>query len=52
MGLSMLPMPKNDFEIVVQENKESGGAKDVEMVDDANTWTEDKANIDQQTKEE
>ena len=50
LGLSTLPAPKNDFEIVVPEDEE--GPKDVEMADDANTWIEDQADIDQQTEEE
>ena len=54
LGLSTLPAPKNDFEIVVPEDEEAagGGANDVEMADDANTWIEDQADIDQQTEEE
>merc|ERR1719188_827214 len=52
LGLSTLPAPKNDFEIVVPENEEAGGPKDVEMADDANTWIEDQADLDQQTEEE
>jgi len=54
LGLSTLPAPKNDFEIVVPENEESGGGGegDVEMADDADTWIEDQADLDQQTEEE
>ena len=53
LGLSTLPAPKNDFEIVVPENEEAGGGgEDVEMADDANTWIEDQADLDQQTEEE
>ena len=46
MGLSALPTPKDDFEIVVPENEE------VEMKDDESTWIEDQADIDQLTEEE
>jgi len=48
MGLGALPAPKNDFEIVVPEDE----AEAVEMEDDANTWIEDQADVDQQTEEE
>ena len=49
LGLSSLPAPKNDFEIVVPE--EGDGDGDVmEMQDDANTWIEDQADIDQMTE--
>ena len=47
MGLGALPAPKNDFEIVVPEDE----AEAVEMEDDANTWIEDQADVDQQTEE-
>jgi pre-mRNA-splicing factor CDC5/CEF1 len=51
LGLSTLPVPKNDFEIVVPENEgEDGG--NVEMADDANTWIEDQADVDHQTEDE
>ena len=50
IGLSALPAPKNDFEIVVPETDEDQDA--TEMVDDANTWIEDQADVDQQTEEE
>ncbi len=50
LGLSTLPAPKNDFEIVVPEDEEGEG--DVEMQDDANTWIEDQGDVDQQTEEE
>ena len=46
MGLKSLPTPTNDFEIVVPETED-----DTEMQDDANTWIEDQADIDQQTEE-
>ena len=46
LGLSSLPTPTNDFEIVVPETED-----DTEMQDDANTWIEDQADIDQQTEE-
>ena len=46
MGLSSLPTPTNDFEIVVPETED-----DTEMKDDANTWIEDQADIDQQSAE-
>ena len=53
LGLSTLPTPKNDFEIVVPENEEAGGGgEDVEMADDADTWIEDQADLDQLTEEE
>ena len=47
LGLSSLPTPTNDFEIVVPETED-----DTEMQDDANTWIEDQADVDQQTEEE
>lgn len=50
MGLGSLPAPKNDFEIVVPDTEEENNV--VEMEDDANTWIEDQADIDQQTEEE
>jgi len=52
MGLSSLPAPKNDFEIVVPEDNEDTQVEDVEMQDDANTWIEDQADLDKQTEEE
>ena len=51
LGLSSLPAPKNDFEIVVPEDGDGDG-DGVEMQDDANTWIEDQADIDQMTEEE
>lgn len=46
LGLSSLPNPTNDFEIVVPETED-----DTVMQDDANTWIEDQADLDQQTEE-
>ncbi|TRY78786.1 hypothetical protein TCAL_11803 [Tigriopus californicus] len=46
-GLSSLPQPKNDFEIVVPENEE-----DTDVTEDDHTWVEDQAELDQQTEEE
>lgn len=45
LGLSTLPQPKNDFEIVVPEAS-SAEDDDTEMVDDANTWIEDQSDVD------
>ncbi|XP_040583933.1 cell division cycle 5-like protein [Lepeophtheirus salmonis] len=50
MGLSSLPQPKNDFEIVVPQEEEDDN--EVEMQDDDNTYIEDQADVDQQTEEE
>lgn len=47
MGLSSLPTPKNDFEIVVPEDMEDG-----EGQDDSSTWVQDQADIDNQSAEE
>jgi pre-mRNA-splicing factor CDC5/CEF1 len=47
MGLSSLPQPKNDFEIVIPEAEE-----EMEMNDDGESWVEDQADIDNQTAEE
>merc|ERR1719188_2938908 len=52
LGLSTLPAPKNDFEVVPENEEVGGGGEDVEMADDANTWIEDQADLDQQTEEE
>jgi len=43
MGLSSLPAPRNDYEIVVPED----GEANVEMVDDDNTYIEDQSDVDQ-----
>jgi len=43
MGLSALPAPRNDYEIVVPEDNDDN----VEMVDDANTFIEDQSDVDQ-----
>ena len=51
VGLGSLPAPKNDFEIVVPDTTEEENGNVVEMEDDANTWIEDQADIDQQTEE-
>ena len=50
MGLSSLPTPKNDFEIVVPEAEmgEDGG----QAHDEAESWVEDQGDIDNQTAEE
>ena len=42
MGLSSLPAPKNDYEIVVPEDNDGA----VEMLDDANTLIEDQSDVD------
>lgn len=47
MGLSSLPQPKNDFEIVVPETE-----GEEEMGEDSSAWVEDQADIDNQTAEE
>ncbi len=47
MGLSSLPAPKNDFEIVVPETEEMD-----DMQEDSSAWVEDQADIDNQTAEE
>ena len=46
LGISSLPTPTNDFEIVVPETED-----DTEMQDDANTWIEDQGDVDQQSEE-
>eukprot|EP00088_Acartia_fossae_P033594 TRINITY_DN3439_c0_g1_i1.p1 TRINITY_DN3439_c0_g1~~TRINITY_DN3439_c0_g1_i1.p1 ORF type:complete len:812 (+),score=302.93 TRINITY_DN3439_c0_g1_i1:50-2485(+) len=47
MGLSSLPAPKNDYEIVVPEDAEDT----VEMADDKNTYIEDQADVDKRAEE-
>jgi len=47
LGLSSLPAPRNDYEIVVPEDTEDG----VEMQDDANTFIEDQADVDSRAME-
>merc|ERR1711936_1245197 len=47
MGLSSLPQPKNDFEIVIPE---AMGEEAIE--DEGQAWVEDQADIDNQTAEE
>jgi pre-mRNA-splicing factor CDC5/CEF1 len=47
MGLSSLPAPRNDYEIVVPEDNEDN----IEMVDDANTYIEDQSDVDQRKVE-
>lgn len=47
MGLSSLPTPKNDYEIVVPED----GEDSVEMKDDNNTIIEDQADVDKRAAE-
>jgi len=47
LGLSSLPTPRNDYEIVVPEDGEDG----VEMQDDANTFIEDQADVDNRALE-
>merc|ERR1712223_426395 len=47
MGLSSLPVPKNDFEIVIPE---AMGEEALE--DEGQSWVEDQADIDNQTAEE
>lgn len=47
MGLSSLPTPKNDYEIVVPED----GEDNVEMTDDNNTIIEDQADVDKRAAE-
>ena len=44
MGLSSLPQPKNDFEIVIPE---AMGEEAIE--DEGQSWVEDQADIDNQT---
>ena len=46
LGLSALPQPKNDFEIVIPEAMED------EAMEQSETWVEDQADIDNQTAEE
>ena len=51
MGLSSLPTPKNDFEIVVPEaemDEEEGG----QVHEEGESWVEDQGDIDNQTAEE
>ena len=47
MGLSSLPVPKNDFEIVIPEAMGEDAAED-----EGQAWVEDQADIDNQTAEE
>lgn len=47
MGLSSLPAPKNDYEIVVPEDSE----ETVEMADDNNTYIEDQSDLDKRSEE-
>ena len=47
MGLSSLPTPKNDFEIVVPEDEDMNDAND-----ESSHWVEDQADIDNQTAEQ
>jgi len=47
MGLTSLPRPKNDYEIVVPEDEEDH----VEMQDDANTYIEDQSDVDKRAEE-
>jgi len=47
MGLSGLPQPKNDYEIVVPED----GEDNIEMQDDANTYIEDQSDVDKRAAE-
>ena len=47
LGLSSLPQPRNDYEIVVPEDAEDG----VEMADDANTFIEDQGDLDARATE-
>jgi len=47
MGLSSLPQPRNDYEIVVPEDAEDA----VEMEDDANTFIEDQGDVDLKREE-
>jgi len=47
MGLSSLPQPRNDYEIVVPEDSEDA----VEMEDDANTYIEDQGDLDLRAEE-
>merc|ERR1719266_2579701 len=46
-GLSSLPAPRNDYEIVVPEDSE----ENVEMADDDNTYIEDQGDIDERAEE-
>jgi len=48
LGLSTLPAPRNDYEIVVPEDNE----ENVEMADDDNTFIEDQGDVDERQKEE
>ena len=50
MGLSRLPAPKNDFEIVVPESESEAAAAEMEADNEA--WIEDQADVDQMTEEE
>lgn len=47
LGLSSLPAPRNDYEIVVPED----GEDNVEMADDANTFIEDQGEVDERRAE-
>jgi len=47
LGLSSLPQPKNDFEIVVPEDMAEEAIED-----EGQSWVEDQADIDNQTAEE
>ena len=46
-GLSSLPAPRNDYEIVVPED----GEENVEMADDDNTYIEDQGDVDERAEE-
>jgi len=46
-GLSSLPAPRNDYEIVVPEDSE----ENVEMADDDNTYIEDQGDVDERSEE-
>ena len=50
MGLSSLPTPKNDFEIVVPETEMEGEGQVSQ--EEAESWVEDQGDIDNQTAEE
>merc|ERR1712025_146952 len=47
MGLSSLPAPRDNYEIVVPEDNEDN----IEMVDDANIYIEDQSDVDQRKVE-
>ena len=50
-GLSQLPTPKNDYEIVIPEDAESGDAKADEDAKSAD-FVEDQADLDERREEE